>query len=115
VTQYRCYWGAERSSCRPTKTITIRQYDQDHSLQPGGPLSNQLHHAGDSLHLRLGGQTVNLTGFAPRSWAWASEQAPGGAAVTLTIQTSGVYTLNLLMREDGLLIDRLLLTTDSLA
>jgi len=56
---------------------------------------------------------LDLTGFAPRTWSWANEQSPGGAAASLVVQNSGLYTLNLWMREDGVQVDRLLLTTDT--
>jgi YD repeat-containing protein len=68
--------------------------------------------AGDSAYVGLDEQTVEVTGFAPGEWSWASEAANGETA-TLAIATTGVYTLNLFMREDGLRIDRLLLTTDT--
>jgi RHS repeat-associated protein len=57
-------------------------------------------------------QTVEVTGFTPGEWGWASTTTAGVTA-TLAITTSDVYTVNLLMREDGLRIDRLLLTTDT--
>ncbi|HEX9922181.1 MAG TPA: hypothetical protein VGD99_05930 [Anaerolineae bacterium] len=53
-----------------------------------------------------------MTGFAPGEWSWASTTTAGVTA-TLAITTSEVYTVNLLMREDGLRIDRLVLTTDT--
>jgi hypothetical protein len=56
--------------------------------------------------------TKDVTGFAPGQWSWASATT-GGVTATLSITGSGVYTVNLLMREDGLRIDRLLLTTDT--
>ncbi len=55
--------------------------------------------------MRVGNETVAATGFAPREWDWAKASLP--------IDGSGVYTLSLWMREDGLRIDRLLLTTDT--
>jgi RHS repeat-associated protein len=68
--------------------------------------------AGDSVYVGLDEQTVGVTGFAPGVWTWASESANGESA-NLVITATGVYTLNLWMREDGLQIDRLLLTTDT--
>jgi YD repeat-containing protein len=53
-----------------------------------------------------------MTGFTPGVSSWASTLTAGVTA-TLTITTSDVYTVNLLMREDGLRIDRLLVTTDT--
>jgi hypothetical protein len=71
--------------------------------------------AGDSLYIGLDGQPVNgdnrLTGFAPRTWDWANETM-GGSTAVLEINEAGVHTLHLWIREDGLQIDRILLTRD---
>ena len=63
--------------------------------------------AGDSVYLSLNNDLLTVTGFAPNAWAWleATEQ--------ITIPASGLYTLTLGMREDGLRVDRILLTTDT--
>jgi hypothetical protein len=66
--------------------------------------------AGDSAYVGLGDDLVEVTGFAPGQWSWASESASSEAA-TLAITNMGLYTVSLWMREDGLRIDRLLLTT----
>ena len=63
--------------------------------------------AGDSAYVGLGQQVVTVTGFTPYTWTWASE------AARLTITNTGRVTAGLWMREDGLWIDRLLLTTDT--
>jgi uncharacterized repeat protein (TIGR01451 family) len=68
--------------------------------------------AGDSAYVGLNEQTVEVTGFTPGEWTWANTTTAGVTA-TLAITTSDVYTVNLLMREDGLRLDRLLLTTDT--
>lgn len=71
--------------------------------------------AGDSVYIGLDGQPANssqLTGFAPRDWSWAGETMAGTLA-TLEIDQSGLHTLHLWLREDGLAIDRLLLTTNA--
>jgi RHS repeat-associated protein len=49
---------------------------------------------------------VTVTGFAPEQWTWAGQPA-------FVVTTTDVYTVNLWLREDGLRIDRLLLTTDT--
>ena len=53
-----------------------------------------------------------MSGFAPTDWTWANLQTDGNRA-SFTITSSGVYTLSLSMREDGLRLDRILLTTDT--
>ena len=63
--------------------------------------------AGDSAYVGLGQQVVTVTGFTPYTWTWGSE------AARLTITNTGRVTAGLWIREDGLRIDRLLLTTDT--
>jgi YD repeat-containing protein len=63
--------------------------------------------------VKLGDDTVSVTGFGPRAWQWANRALPGGDAAQLAVRTPGLYTLTLQMREDGLRLDRLLLTTDT--
>jgi hypothetical protein len=67
----------------------------------------------DAMYVGLDGQVTNVTGFEPEAWDWANQQMPGGEPATLSIETSGVYTLTAAMYEDGLRLDRLLLTTDT--
>lgn len=60
-----------------------------------------------------GQQPVILTEFAPRAWSWAaqSEETPGGL-VSFTISEPGLHTLRLWQREDGLRLDRIVITTN---
>jgi RHS repeat-associated protein len=67
----------------------------------------------DAMYVGLNGEVTNLTGFAPEEWTWANRQIPSGDPATLSIETSGIYTLSTMMYEDGLRLDRLLLTTDT--
>ncbi len=53
-----------------------------------------------------------VTGFAPRRWNWANSSVQNGAAA-IEIAEPGYHTLELWQREDGLRLDRILLTTDS--
>ena len=48
-----------------------------------------------------------MTGFTPFTWTWTGE------ATNLVITNTGLTTVSLWMREDGLRLDRLLLTTDT--
>jgi hypothetical protein len=75
--------------------------------------SNAPNAAGDSLYVGLNGQLVSVTGSGPGEWDWANQQIPSGEPATLSIGTSGLYTLTASIREDGLRLDRLLLTTDT--
>ena len=68
--------------------------------------------AGDSAYVGIGDNKVEVTGFAPREWDWANVTLSGSPSM-LPVDGGGVYTVSLLMREDGLRIDRLLLTTDT--
>jgi hypothetical protein len=68
--------------------------------------------AGDSLAVALDDQSVaTLTGFTPREWDWANSDANGGV-VTIEVTEPGLHTFYLWQREDGLRLDRILLTMD---
>jgi hypothetical protein len=54
---------------------------------------------------------ITLTGFAPGEWSWANSDASGGV-VTIEIAEPGLHTFYLWQREDGLRLDRILLTID---
>jgi hypothetical protein len=66
----------------------------------------------DAVNVSLNETVIDVTGFAPEVWDWANQSASGGPA-KVVVETSGVYTLSLLMREDGMRVDRLLLTTNT--
>jgi hypothetical protein len=69
--------------------------------------------AGDSIYVGLDGHpAVTLTGFVPRRWSWAGLNAQGGA-VTIEIDQPGLHTLHVWQREDGLRLDRILISTES--
>jgi hypothetical protein len=55
---------------------------------------------------------ITLTGFAPGEWSWANSDASGGV-VTIEIAEPGLHTFYLWQREDGLRLERILITTDS--
>jgi hypothetical protein len=67
--------------------------------------------AGDSVYVGLDGDAVTtLTGFTPRIWSWANKSIQN-TPVTLEITQPGLHTIQIWQREDGLHLDRLLLTT----
>lgn len=47
-----------------------------------------------------------------RSWTWMSGLMDDNERASLLVRKPGIQTLNLWMREDGLLVDRILMTTD---
>jgi|GEM_PF-2154963 len=75
---------------------------------------------GDSVHAGFQGTNVaSATQFASNpnfnsatTWNWSGTNS-AGAKATLVVEAAGTYTVNILMREDGFLLDKLLLTTDS--
>lgn len=68
--------------------------------------------AGDSLYVSLDNQpAITLTGFIPQVWSWANK-ATDDTSVTFEITQPGLHTLHLWTREDGLQLDRIILTTD---
>ncbi|NIW49957.1 MAG: hypothetical protein GWN30_35835 [Gammaproteobacteria bacterium] len=69
--------------------------------------------AGDSVYIGLDETTpITLTGFVPGEWRWASSDANSGV-VRIEVTEPGLHTFYLWQREDGLRLDRILLTTNS--
>jgi hypothetical protein len=69
--------------------------------------------AGDSVYVGLGEQPGTLlTGFAPRIWSWANDSGQG-SPVTINVIQPGLHQLHIWQREDGLRLDRILLTTNN--
>lgn len=70
--------------------------------------------ADDSLHAGLDGLPVGaadrINGFST-SWAWSKGTMDGGAA-TINVSAAGEHTLNIWMREDGFVLDKIVLTSD---
>lgn len=68
----------------------------------------------DSLHAGLNGSmsaTADKIDNFPPGWNWSSSTRDGDRA-SLTIPSAGIHAVNLWMREDGLVVDRILLSTD---
>jgi len=68
----------------------------------------------DSAHIGLDGKAFdtadNLSGWnAAYRWRGTTMEGPAG---TFNVDTVGVHTLNVYMREDGLVFDKILLTTN---
>jgi hypothetical protein len=71
--------------------------------------------AGDSCHAGLDGQEIStcdrIQNFISFFYTWHKETRDGPDA-TLNITTAGIHTFNIWMREDGFVIDKIVLTTD---
>ena len=68
----------------------------------------------NSLHMGANGVSYARKMDAPDnigSWTWTSEDTKGNRS-TITIEAAGVNTVNAWMREDGLVADKFILTTD---
>lgn len=67
----------------------------------------------DSVHWGLDGKSnaVGISWSTYNAWIWATNAS--GAPATLTVTSAGPHTLNLWMREDGALIDRVALAADT--
>lgn len=70
---------------------------------------------GNSIHAGLDGQAVGtadrISGFEDGSYGW-SNSTMDSAPATLNIASAGMHTLNLWMREDGFIVDKVLLTNN---
>jgi regulation of enolase protein 1 (concanavalin A-like superfamily) len=69
----------------------------------------------DSCHVGLDGAATassdRISSFFT-TWTW-SRDTMDGVAATISIAAPGLHTINLWMREDGFVVDKLLLTTNS--
>jgi YD repeat-containing protein len=69
----------------------------------------------DSVHIGLDGTPVTtsagigLTGFNDSGFTWRGKY--NGIATTINVTTAGMHTLNVWMREDGVAVDRIWLST----
>ena len=69
----------------------------------------------DSVHVGLDGTLAGaaaLQGFPSGGWVWSNSTRGNGFA-TVQVSSPGQHTIDVWMREDGLEIDALLLTTDA--
>lgn len=71
--------------------------------------------ADDSVHAGLGNQvSANGMNFgALNKWVWFNRVLGSGARATIAVPSAGTHVVNLWMREDGAIIDRLVLTTNA--
>jgi hypothetical protein len=75
--------------------------------------------AGDSVYAALAKQgesstpSLPISGFLPRRWSWSNQTTSGTPAV-VTVDTVGTYTLSIWPREDGVHLDRVLITNNEL-
>jgi len=69
----------------------------------------------DSLHAGLDGvelpETMTIAGFSS-GWKWSNTQQSTKARLTIDVSSAGLHTLNLWMRESGMIVDKVVLTTD---
>ncbi len=69
----------------------------------------------DSLFAGIDGTAGNiassLSGTYPTGWQWSNAPQSGSAAPTVNVPSTGNHTVNIWMREDGLRVDRVILTT----
>lgn len=68
----------------------------------------------DSVHVGINGSLGNASGLQnfPARWSWSNEKR-GGGTTSLVVPSAGQHTINIWMREDGLYLDKLVLTKDS--
>ncbi len=68
----------------------------------------------DSCHVGLDGaegSTADALSSFGTGWTW-SRACMDGTSATLNVTTPGVHTINLWMREDGFIVDKLLLSVN---
>ena len=70
----------------------------------------------DTLHAGIDGTapaSAAQIGKFPNSWTWKGTKQVGSQPATIVVSTPGVHTFNLWMREDGFMVDKILLTKSS--
>jgi len=68
----------------------------------------------DSVHVSLdgsGGNALDMTGWNSNIWQWSNTRHGGGRA-TVSVSGNPFHTLYIWMREDGMRVDEVFLTTD---
>lgn len=71
--------------------------------------------SGDTCHVGLNGQEIstgNTIDFPRGEWTWVNENR-NEQTITFSIEKSGLYIFNIFMREDGMAVDKILLTRNS--
>jgi hypothetical protein len=67
-------------------------------------------HAGLDYQATVTGERISLNAAA--DWGWFNART-NGAPATFEVPNAGVHTINIWMREDGAIIDKIILTTNS--
>jgi hypothetical protein len=73
--------------------------------------------ADDSVHVGLDGsgsdssETISEFPVSQRAWGWSSYRMDRIGRATIHVPSAGLHTVNLWVREDGILVDKLILTT----
>jgi N-acetylneuraminic acid mutarotase len=67
----------------------------------------------DSVHVGINGTLGSAEAMHefPSGWHWSSQRRDGGIA-TIVVPAAGTHTINLWMREDGLILDKLVFSVD---
>ncbi len=72
--------------------------------------------AGDSIYVGFDGVPLTtddyLSDYAPGSWGWSNTYAISGQPITIEVTEAGLHTLNIWIREDGVSLDQIIITTD---
>jgi hypothetical protein len=69
-------------------------------------------HAGANGVPQASAEAVSLDAVGSGNWEWTQDTMGGGVA-TITVESAGLHTINLWMREDGAQIDKILLAPAS--
>ena len=101
---------APASSPRLDYDITFNQTGTHYVWIKGTPISN-----GNTVHVGLN-ETYTATGLNCKmllTETWTKFLADGTSRITVNVPSTGVHTLNVWMREDGMTIEEIVLTTQS--
>jgi hypothetical protein len=90
-----------------THYIWVRAYAPDEAAQPSGN--------NDSLHAGLNNQAIatsdRISGFGA-SYTWTNTAYQDPERIMFDVPSAGPHTVNIWMREDGAIVDKIVLTTN---
>ena len=73
--------------------------------------------ADDSIHVGLNGNGVTLAGYGLTGWSgsYSWQNSYNGNATVINVSSAGEHTLNVWMREDYTVVDKIVVSTSSIA
>ncbi|HRY48867.1 MAG TPA: PA14 domain-containing protein [Candidatus Paceibacterota bacterium] len=89
-------------------TVWIRGWNENHTDSSTAGTDDSVYVGFDGALVGVGND-ASLSGFPYTGWVWRSDRQTGSDPVTIDVSTAGLHVLNLWHREDGTLIDKIII------